>query len=121
MKMIILLSIIVILLITFRFKRFNINPKGKNKKLVNFKNNFMSKEKIIEKIYQRDNEKKSLDPNINISIDLYDSEENIAKKITIHRARLAKFKKSKLNGEIIYMDSEQKLYKSIGKKRYYIE
>ena len=46
-------------------------------------------------------------------------EDNINRKSNIHRARLSKFKKSKLNGEMIFQDDEQRIYKfNDGKKVY---
>ena len=93
--------------------------KNKNNKLSNFKKKLLSKESNIEKIFSRDDEKTSLDPNININIGLYENEYNINRKSNIHRARLSKFKKSKLNGETIFIDPDQKIYKYInGKKKY---
>jgi len=57
--------------------------------------------------------------NINIYIGSYDNEDNINRKSNIHRARLSKFKKSKLNGEMIFQDEEQRIYKfNDGKKVY---
>ena len=79
----------------------------------------LSKESNIEKIFSRDYEKKSLDPNINIDIGFYDNEDSVNRKSNIHRARLSKFKKSKLNGEFIFLDQDQKLFKFVkGKKQY---
>tara|TARA_Y100000589_G_scaffold178604_2_gene169168 strand:+ start:2171 stop:2527 length:357 start_codon:yes stop_codon:yes gene_type:complete len=91
----------------------------KNKKLSIFKKKFNSKEYLIKKIFTRDNEKKNQDPNIDINIGIYENEEDILLKSNIHRSRLARFKKSKLNGEYIYLDSENNTYKLVkGKKRY---
>ena len=91
----------------------------KNKSFFKLKKRLISKESKIEKIFSRDDEKKSSDPNININIGLYDNEININRKSNIHRARLSKFKKSKLNGEVIYMDQDQKIYKYVnGQKKY---
>ena len=93
--------------------------KNKNKNLLKFKKKLLSKESNIEKIFLRDDEKTSSDPNININIGLYENEDNINRKSNIHRARLSKFKKSKLNGETIFIDPDQKIYKYInGKKKY---
>ena len=67
----------------------------------------------------RDDEKTSSDPNINLNIGFYENEDNINRKSNIHRARLSKFKKSKLNGETIFIDPDQNIYKYInGKKKY---
>ena len=59
-------------------------------------------------------------PNIDIYIGIYDSEENINRKSNIHRARLSKFKKSKLNGEMIFVDDAQRIYKFNNGKKVYL-
>ena len=111
----IVLAFVVLLLFN---KIINLN-KNKNKNLLKFKNKLLSKESNIEKIFSRDDEKTSSDPDININIGIYDNEDNISRKSNIHRARLSKFKKSKLNGEIIFVDQDQKIFKYInGKKKY---
>ena len=115
----IIFLILLILLIILVVNKIIKSKKNKNNKLMKFKKNFLSKEKNIEKIFSRDDEKTSSDPNININIGLYENEENINRKSNIHRARLSKFKKSKLNGEIIFIDQNQKIFKYIdGKKKY---
>ena len=106
-------------LILFNTKS-NIFKKSKNIKINKFKNKLLSKESNIEKIFLRDEEKTSSNPNINISIGLYENEENINRKSNIHRARLTKFKKSKLNGEIIYLDENQKIFKYIEGKKIFL-
>ena len=45
---------------------------------------------------------------------------NINRKSNIHRARLSKFKKSKLNGEMIFQDEEQRIYKFNNGKKVYL-
>ena len=111
----ILFALIVVLLIS---NIINLK-KNKNKNLLKFKKKLLSKESNIEKIFSRDDEKTSSDPDININIGIYDNEDNISRKSNIHRARLSKFKKSKLNGEIIFVDQDQKIFKFInGKKKY---
>ena len=110
--------VFVLVLILFVNKIINLK-KNKNNKLFKFKKKLLSKESNIEKIFLRDDEKTSSDPNININIGLYENEDNINRKSNIHRARLSKFKKSKLNGETIFIDPDQKIYKYInGKKKF---
>ena len=94
--------------------------KNKNKKIYKFKNKLLSKESNIEKIFLREEEKISSNPNLNIHIGLYESEENINRKSNIHRARLSKFSKSKLNGEMIYINDEKKIFKYINGKKFYL-
>ena len=100
------------------YKKIN-SKKLKNLKLNKFKNKLQSTQTNIERIFLRDDEKTFSNPNINISIGISDSENNINKKSNIHRARLSKFKKSKLNGEMIFQDDKQRIYTvKEGKKIY---
>ena len=116
MNLLLILFILIIVLLIYKFLNLK---KNKNKNLLKFKNKLLSKESNIEKIFFRDEERTASDPNININIGLYENEDNINRKSNIHRARLSKFKKSKLNGETIFIDPDQKLYKYInGKKKY---
>ena len=116
--MIILLIFFALFLIIIIYKIKN-NKNNKNENLFKFKKKLLSKESHIEKIFSRDDERTSFDPNININIGLYENEDNISRKSNIHRARLSKFKQSKLNGEIIYVDQDQKIFKYVnGKKKY---
>ena len=116
MNILLIFFLLVLILLIFKIKNLR---KNKNNNLFKFKNKLLSKESNIEKIFSRDDEKTSQDPNINIHIGLYENEENINRKSNIHRARLSKFKKSKLNGETIFIDKDQKIFKYInGKKKY---
>ena len=96
------------------------SKKSKKNNLFKFKTKLLSKESYIEKIFLREDEKTTSNPNINISIEYYDNEEVIKRKSNIHRARLSKFKKSKLNDELIYMDDDQKIYKYVDGNRLYL-
>ena len=93
----------LILLVIFFYKKIK-SQKPKNLKLDKFKNKLQSTQTNIERIFLREEETTFSNPNINIYIGMYDSEDNINRKSNIHRARLSKFKKSKLNGEMIFQD-----------------
>ena len=110
----------LILLFILLFYKILFFGKSKITKKNKFKNKLLSKESNIEKIFLRDEEKTSSNPNININIGIYDNEENIHRKSNIHRARLSKFRKSKLNGEIIYLDNEKKIFKYVDGKKIYL-
>ena len=99
----IFLFILILGVIFLGYKKIS-SKKPKNLKLDKFKNKLQSKQTNIERIFIRDEEKTFLNPNINIYIGNYDNEENINRKSNIHRARLSKFRKSKLNGEMIFKD-----------------
>ena len=116
MNLFLIFFILGIILLFFKI----INPnRSKNKNLNKFKNKLQSTQSKIERIFLREEEKTFSNPNINIYIGSYDNEDNINRKSNIHRARLSKFKKSKLNGEMIFQDDEQRIYKfNDGKKVY---
>jgi len=100
-------------------KKTNIKILNKNKKIKNFKKSLLSREFNIKKIYLRNDERINLNPDINIKVDIYDKNYEILNKTNLHRARLAKFKKSKFNGEFIYLDQNENVYKIIkGEKKY---
>ena len=101
------------------YKKINSN-KIKNLKLDKFKNKLQSRQTNIERIFLREEEKTFSNPNINIYIGIYDNEDNINRKSNIHRARLSKFKKSKFNGEMIFQDDQQRIYKFNNGKKVYL-
>ncbi|MDC3041001.1 hypothetical protein OA105_01250 [Prochlorococcus sp. AH-736-B08] len=74
----------------------------------------------IERIFLREEEKTFSNPDINICIGLDDNEDKINRKSNIHRARLSKFKKSKLNDEMIFLDDEERIYKFNNGKKVYL-
>ena len=96
------------------------SKKPKNLKLDKFKNKHQSTQTNIERIFLREEEKTFSNPNINIYIGSYDKEDSINRKSNIHRARLSKFKKSKLNGQMIFQDEEQRIYKINNGKKVYL-
>ena len=106
----IFLVFIILVVIFLGYKKITLK-KTKNSKLDKFKNKLQSTQTNIDRIFLREEEKTFSNPNINIHIGIYDNEENINRKSNIHRARLSKFKKSKLNGEMIFQDEEQRIYK----------
>ena len=116
-----LIIFICFLISFFVLRKFKKSIKRRNKKLLNFKHKLLSKESKIEKIFSRQDEKTSLDPSINIQIDINDNEENIVRKANIHRARLAKYKQSKLNGDLLFEDSENNIYKFVKGKKVFIK
>ena len=117
--MTIFLIFLFLIIIIMIYKNIN-SKKLKKTNLLKFKNKHLSKESNIKKIFLREDEKTTSNPNINISIEYYDNEEIIKRKSNIHRARLSKFKKSKLNDEMIYMDDDQRIYKYIDGNRLYL-
>ena len=115
----IFLVFIILGVILLGFKKIN-SKKPKNLKLDKFKNKLQSMQTNIDRIFLREEEKTFSNPNIDIYIGIYDNEDNINRKSNIHRARLSKFKKSKLNGEMIFKDDEQRIYKFNNGKKVYL-
>ena len=115
----IFLVFLILGIIIFVYNKFKYK-KTKNLKLDKFKNKLQSKQTNIERIFLREEEKILSNPNINIHIGIYENEENINRKSNIHRARLSKFKKSKLNGEMIFREDEQRIYKLNNGKKVYL-
>ncbi|MBO6960808.1 MAG: hypothetical protein JJ847_07900 [Prochlorococcus marinus CUG1438] len=112
--------IFIIFIIIFLFYKINYSEKIKNVKLTKFKKQMLSKQSNIERIFLREEEKTFSNPNINISIGKNDKENVIFRKSNIHRARLSKFKKSKLNGEMIFQEDEKNFYKFDNGKKIYL-
>ena len=115
----IFLVCLILGVIFFVYKKIN-SKKTKNLNLDKFKNKLQSTQTNIERIFLREEEKTFSNPNINIYIGIYDDEDNIKRKSNIHRARLSKFKKSKLNCEMIFQDDEQRIYKFNNGKKVYL-
>ena len=113
---------LVLIIFGFIFFVYKIikSKKSKNLKLDKFKNKHQSTQTNIERIFLREEEKTFSNPNINIYIGNYDNENNINRKSNIHRARLSKFKKSRLNGVMIFQDEEQRIYKINNGKKVYL-
>ena len=113
------LVILIFGIIFFGYKKIYLK-KSKNIKLNKLKNKMLSTKSNIERIFIREEEKTFSNPNINICIGSFDNEININRKSNIHRARLSKFKKSKLNGEMIFQDDEQRIYKFNNGRKVYL-
>ena len=121
MKYILLVTVIVLVLMYSYIKAKKSTNKllKRNNKIAIFKKSLLSTESNIKKIYLRNDERINLNPDINIKVDIYDKDYEIINKTNLHRARLAKFKKSKFNGEFIYLDKDENVYKIIkGVKKY---
>ena len=115
----IFLIFLILVVIFLVYKKIS-SKKPKNLKLDKFKNKLQSTQTNIERIFLREEEKPFSNPNINIHIGIYDRENIINRKSNIHRARLSKFKKSRLNGEMIFQDEEQRIYKINNGKKVYL-
>ena len=76
-----------------------------------FKNRNHQRERSLRSIYN----KLMQDPENNIVIRAWESEEVLREKADIHRARLNKFGKSKMNNEMIFLGPKGGIYKVTSK------
>ena len=60
------------------------------------------------------------DPEKDIKLGEWDKEEDLREKADIHRSRLQKYGKSKMNNEMFFLNSKGQVYKYVsgGKKLY---
>ena len=105
-------------IICYRKKRESLRLK--NTLIDRFRKKINTKYHNIERIKTSFSEKLMAEPNRNINISLWDKENILREKADIHRARLAKYGHSRLNGELFLKDSEGGVYKydKNGKKKY---
>ena len=88
--------------------------------LVRFKQRFKNKNVRRKRISEEFNNSLLLDPYKNIPLGTWYSEDELREKADIHRARLSKFGKSKINGEMLFVGPKGGIYKisEDGKKKY---
>ena len=81
-----------------------------------FKNIHVRRKRISEEF----NNSLLLDPSKDIHLGTWYSENELREKADIHRARLSKFGKSKINGEMLFLGPKGGIYKisADGKKKY---
>ena len=109
--MIIFLAIIIILLWCFYLRKTRKTLVNKKGLLERFKEKFKVSNVKRERIYQEFINSLLLDPERNITIGNWYSENELREKADIHRARLSKFGKSKMNGEMLFLGSKGGVFK----------
>tara|TARA_Y100001978_G_C23378109_1_gene284178 strand:+ start:82 stop:444 length:363 start_codon:yes stop_codon:yes gene_type:complete len=118
-KLIPLLLIIFFLYIVLILNR---RRKFSNKKslIERFKKRFKNINVRRKRISEEYTNSLTLDPNKNITLGSWYSENELREKADIHRSRLSKFGKSKINGEMLFVGPKGGIYKisSDGKKKY---
>ncbi len=105
----IVLGIIVFLIIIYS-KNYIFSYKSTSNKLQSFRNKLTSRNHKHQRIFDHHSESLASSPNEDIRLADWESEEDIIKKANIHKARLSKFGKSRLNGKIFYLDNEGSVY-----------
>ena len=86
-----------------------------------FKKRLKVKNRFREKVKVEISDSLMANPNRNIKISIWDKENLLREKAEIHRARLSKYGKSRLNGEIFFKERHGEIYKySPGGEKIYI-
>ena len=119
MKLIAIFLIIFFLYLYLRLKK----RKGlSNRKslMERFKQRFKNINVRRKRISEEFTNSLLLDPFKNIPLGTWYSESELREKADIHRARLSKFGKSKINGEMLFLGPKGGIYKigDDGKKKY---
>ena len=76
-----------------------------------FKKRLKVKNRFREKVKVEISDSLMANPNRNIKISIWDKENLLREKAEIHRARLSKYGKSRLNGEIFFKEKNGEIYK----------
>ena len=99
------ISIILIYLMYITFKK-NTSSNSINR----FRKKLTSRAHTNQRIFERYAEYLSSDPYQNINLTEWAKEIDILEKANIHKARLNKYGKSKLNGQVFYLDKTGSIY-----------
>tara|TARA_Y100001968_G_C19392918_1_gene736605 strand:- start:183 stop:551 length:369 start_codon:yes stop_codon:yes gene_type:complete len=88
--------------------------------LIRFKSRFKNRDRLRAKLSEDFSNSLMLDPEYNITISSWYTESELREKADIHRARLSKYGRSKMNGEMLFLGPKGGVYKynSDGKKKY---
>ena len=117
-----LIPILLILIFLFIYLTIKKRRKFSNRRslLERFKQRFKNINVRRKRISDEFNNSLLLDPSKNIPLGTWYSEDELREKANIHRARLSKFGKSKINGEMLFVGPKGGIYKICddGKKKY---
>ena len=92
----------------------------KNSGLNRFKKKFKNRNRIKDKLVENYSDLLMSNPEEDIKISIWNTEKEVHEKADIHRARLNKYGRSKLNGEILFLGPKGGVYKytKAGNKQY---
>tara|TARA_Y100001968_G_C19142274_1_gene612013 strand:- start:118 stop:480 length:363 start_codon:yes stop_codon:yes gene_type:complete len=117
-----LITISLIVLFISIFTRLRKRKGFSNRKtlLERFKHRFKNINVRRKRISEEFSNSLLLDPSKNIPLGTWYSENELREKADIHRARLSRFGKSKINGEMLFVGPKGGIYKisEDGKKKY---
>ncbi len=108
MLILILNITISILFIYLIYKVFKKNTSSKS--MHRFRKKLTSRAHNNQRIFERYAEYLTSNPYQNINLTEWEKEVDILEKANIHKARLNKFGKSRLNGQLFYLDKKGNIY-----------
>ncbi|MBW3042318.1 hypothetical protein DNJ73_06380 [Prochlorococcus marinus XMU1408] len=119
MRLIPIFLITIFLYLYIKFKRRKGFSNRKNL-MERFKQRFKNINVRRKRISEEFTNSLLLDPSKNIPLGTWYSEDELREKADIHRTRLSKFGKSKINGEMLFVGPKGGIYKisDDGKKKY---
>ena len=119
MKLITIVSILSFLFLYILLKKRN-RFSNRSSLIERFKQRFKYINVRRKRISEEFTNSLLLDPSKNIPLGTWYSENELREKADIHRARLSKFGKSKINGEMLFVGPKGGIYKICddGKKKY---
>ncbi len=110
----ILYILAAILTAIFIFSSYKLYKKSKktasSSLLERFKKEYKSSNKHNQRIREHHNIQLLNDPKANLQINEWDQEYELFEKMRIHRARLKKFGKSKMNNQVYYEEKEGNVF-----------
>ena len=117
---IILLAILIFILLIsnlkVKFKKGQTQPSLINR----FRKRVQSKNHLKEKVSNKYSDALMTNPEGNIIFSFWEGEYELREKADIHRARLNRYGRSKVNGEMLFLASKGRVFKytSDGEKKY---
>ena len=112
MEIILFLFLLLAIVIGIKYKSSpRLLKTGKSNTLERFKRQFKGKSKLKIKFAETFSDILMSDPNKDIKLGRWDTEQELREKADIHKARLYKYGQSRINGELLFMDKEKKVFK----------
>ena len=113
----IVLSIFILILYVMNSKK---RRREKSNLLIRFRQKINSKKHIKERTLSSNSNHLMASPDKNITINSWEEEYELREKADIHRSRLSKFGRSKINGEMLFLGEKGRVYKYAkdGAKKY---
>ena len=103
-----------------KFLKLPLRKAKESSFITRFRASFQKKARVRGKLLADLSDSLMKDPNKNIKLSKWDEEVDLREKADIHRARLSKYGRSKMNGEMLFMGPKGGIYKynSRGKRKY---